>query len=43
MPFYDVCGRGFLGATTLWFLGVGVPHLLGTLALLAYWGALDAY
>ena len=43
MPFTMCVGEGFLGATTLWVLGVGVPPLLGTLALLACWGALDAY
>ena len=34
---------GFLGATILGVLGVGVPPLLGMLALLACRGALDAY
>ena len=42
--FFTMCvDEGFLGATILGVLGVGVPPLLGTLALLACWGALDAY
>ena len=43
MPFRMCVDEGFPGATTLWVPGVGVPPLLGTLALLACRGALDAY